>query len=78
MKFGLPRALLRTYRSKVPSRDDGGVQESFHRMIKDQDHFVSGKKESIEYGRGFGEQRGCRSDGELLYRDEWWYRMLRR
>ena len=70
MKFGLPWPLLRIHRRKVLSRDDCGVQESFHRVVKDHIYFVLRRNESIE-NRGVRKQRDGGSDDELLCRNKW-------
>ena len=71
VKFRFPPPLLRSLRCEFLSRDDSGVQEGFHWVIKDQIHFVLTRNEGIKDRRLY-EQRDCRSDNEFRCRDERW------
>jgi len=69
VKFGFPSPLLGTLWYKFLSRDDCGIQEGFHRVIKDQIHFSLTGNEGIKDGKVY-EQSDGRSDNEFLRRDE--------
>ena len=69
--FRFPPPLFRTYWCEVLSRNGGGVEKSFQRVIEDQIHFVLTRNECVE-DRRICEQPDGRSDDELLRREEWW------
>src|SRR5882757_6503141 len=71
VKLGLPPPLLRTYRCKVLSCNNGGVEESFRGVIEDQVHFVLTWDEGVEDGR-VREQPDGWSDNKLLCGNERW------
>lgn len=70
VKFGFPPPLLGTHWCEVLSRDDGGVEEGFHGVIKDQVYFALTWNKGVENGWVY-EQPDGRSDNELLRGDEW-------
>jgi len=69
VKFRFPPPLLGTLRCEFLSSDDSGIQESFHRVIKDQVYFALTGNEGIKDRRLY-EQCDGRSDNEFLRRDE--------
>ena len=67
--FGLPHPPLRSHRYKVLPRHEGGVEEGFHRVIKDQINFVPERNEGIKNGEA-REQRVSWGYDEFVHGDE--------
>lgn len=69
VKFRFPPPLLGTLRCEFLPRDDCGIQEGLHWVVKDQIHFTLTGNECIKDGRVY-EQCNGRSDNEFLRRDK--------